>query len=254
MFSASIIIFAVVFACAFGGALLGMWIHQCLPDHHINDASKDTVKIGVGLIATMTALLLGLIISSANTSFKNMDTQVKEMAVNILTLDGTLARYGAETKQIRSDMRSLLGARIESLWPHQPTLANNTGSSTIEKGNLIITDIHNLKPQNDDQRWLKSHAEDLGESFLANRWFLLSSTHIAIPKPMIVILICWLTIIFISFGLFAPRNTTVILTLFVSAISVASSIFLVVEMEDPFNGLIKIQPDAFQYAYTHMNQ
>jgi hypothetical protein len=230
-----------------------MWARHCLPEHHINEASKDTVKIGVGLIATMTALLLGLIISSANTSFKGMDAQVKEMAVNILTLDTTLARYGAETKPIRADMHNLLGARIESLWPQQSILASNTGDSTIEKGDLIITDIHNLKPQNDDQRWLKSHAEELGESFLANRWFLLSSTHIAIPKPMIVILICWLTIIFISFGLFAPRNTTVILTLFVCAISVASSIFLVVEMEDPFNGLIKITPDAFQYAYTHMN-
>lgn len=254
MFSSSLAIFALVFFATFGGALLGLWLRKMLPTHHINDESKDTVKLGVGLVATSTALLLGLIISSANSSFKDIDAQVKQMATQLLTLDRTLARYGAEAAPIRQQLKELTGQRIEMVWPQGSSKFVMLNAAAAEKGENVITQIHHLLPQTEDQRWLKEQAINHGENILQSRWLAFSSANIVIPKPMVSILMFWLAIIFTSFGLFAPRNATVIATLFVCAFSVSTSMFLVVEMESPFSGLIRVSPEALVYAYSQMGQ
>jgi hypothetical protein len=231
-----------------------MWLCKILPEHHINSESKDTVKLGVGLVATATALLLGLVISSANSSFKDIDSQIKQLATTLLTLDRTLVRYGPESAGIRVELKDLLATRIAMIWPEHAVTPVLLNSSTAEKGEKVFGSLRHLSPQADDQRWLKEQAVTLGENLLQSRWLILSDAHIVVPKPLIAILIIWLTIIFTSFGLFAPRNLTVVATLFVCALSVSTSIFLVIEMENPFSGLIKVSPEALQYAYLQMNQ
>lgn len=249
----SISIFILVFVCTFGGALTGIWIRTRLPQQHISDESKDTVKLGIGLVATTTALLLGLVIASANSSFKDISTQLKQISTDVLTLDRALARYGSETDSIRQDLKTTLGERIKLIWPEESSQA-----AVLEpmsgKGESIVDRIYHLTPKNDEQRWFKAHALELGENLLGNRWLMLSGVSVFVPKPLIIVLIFWLTVIFMSFGLFAPRNATVITTLFVCAISVSTSVFLVVEMEQPFDGLIKVSPATLNYAYTHINQ
>jgi hypothetical protein len=88
------IIGMITLTCTFGGALLGMWLRKTLPGHHFDAESRDTVKVGVGLIATMTALVLGLVTASAKSSFDEVDTAVKQTAINILALDRLLAATG----------------------------------------------------------------------------------------------------------------------------------------------------------------
>ena len=107
----------IVFALTFGGALLGMWLRTLLPEHHLNAESKDTVKVGIGLIAMMTALVLGLVTASAKSSFDAVDSAVKQTAIEILVLDRTLARYGSETGEIRKRLQHAVGARIGMIWP-----------------------------------------------------------------------------------------------------------------------------------------
>ena len=107
----------IVFVCTFGGALVGNWLRTTLPEHHLNDESRDTVKLGTGLIATMTALVLGLVTASAKSSFDAVNTAVKNTAMDILTLDRLLARYGPETGEIRGALQHAVASRIDMIWP-----------------------------------------------------------------------------------------------------------------------------------------
>jgi hypothetical protein len=118
----------------------------------------------------------------------------------------------------------------------------------------IADAIRDLQPRDDRQRALQSHAADLAETMLQARWLVVAGTGTSVPLPFLLILLFWLTITFGSFGLFAPRNTLVVTALFVCALSVGSAVFLVLEMDGPFDGVIKVSPDPLRYAYTHLNQ
>ena len=247
----------IVFTCTFGGALIGMWLRTALPEHHLDAGSKDTVKVGVGLIATMTALVLGLVTASAKSSFDAVDTAVKQTSINILALDRVLARYGPETGEIRKGLKQTIGARIDMIWPQgsskRAELDPMHSGAGLEAERLADA-IRGLKPHDDSQRALQSRALDLIEALLQARWLVVADTEMSVPAPFLVILLFWLTITFASFGLFAPRNATVLAVLCVCALSVASAVFLVLEMDAPFNGLLKVSADPLRLALAHLNQ
>src|SRR5271156_1258708 len=100
----------VVFACVFGGALVGMLLRATLPAHHLNADSKDVVKLGMGLVATMSALVLGLLVASAKSSFDAQGAQLKQMSANVVLLDRVLAHYGPETKEARDALRATVAS------------------------------------------------------------------------------------------------------------------------------------------------
>jgi len=247
----------IVFVCTFGGALLGLWLHSVLPEHHINDASKETIKVGIALIATMTALVLGLVTASAKSSFDAVESGVRQTAIETLTFDRTLAQYGPETKTIRTGLKLALGTRLDMIWPQDSSAASNleplqmTGGASAE---ALTHAIRSLQPGNDTQRALQSEAVNQAEKLLQARWMVLASVSSSIPVYFLVILVFWLTITFTSFGLFAPRNATVVTVLFVCALSVASAIFLVLEMDGPFQGFLRASPEPLRVAYAHLNQ
>lgn len=252
----SIIVGGVVFAFSFAGALFGLWLRTVLPEHHLVDETKDTVKLGIGLIATMTALILGLVTASAKSSFDSIDAAVKQSAAQVLALDRLLARYGPETGEIRQGLKQAIAARIDVVWPRDASVAQidptRTGLVAVNEG-LVDTELRTLKPRDDVQRMLLSRIIDASEVLLASQWG--SSTHsgASIPTPFLVILLFWLTITFTSFGLFAPRNALVITVLFVCAISVASAVFLVLELDGPFDGIIKVSSEPMLFAQRHLN-
>lgn len=93
----SLAIGLIVFFCVFGGALVGLFLHSALPEHHLGGESKDAVKVGIGLIATMTALVLGLLVSTAKASYDAKHNELTQMAADTLLLDRVLASYGPET-------------------------------------------------------------------------------------------------------------------------------------------------------------
>ena len=247
----------IVVACTFGGALLGMWLRTVVPDHHLDAESRDVVKVGIGLVATMTALVLGLVTASAKSAFDAMDAAVKTTAVEVLTLDRVLARYGPETGVIRQGLQRAVGARVDMIWPQGASkpanldpMRSGTGSETEGLGHAIRA----LTPRDDAQRALQARAMDLTEALLQARWLVLAGTEASVPVPFLVILVFWLTITFASFGLFAPRHATVLAVLFVCALSVGSAVFLVLEMDTPFDGVLKISAEPLRYAYAHLNQ
>src|SRR5215510_4327260 len=113
----SLEIAGIAFVCIFGGALLGMFCRSVLPEHHLNSDSKDVVKVGMGLIATMAALVLGLLTGSAKSAFDTQDAELKQMAANVILLDRALAHYGPETTTIRTQIRSLVAYKLAATWP-----------------------------------------------------------------------------------------------------------------------------------------
>ena len=188
-----ILIAAVVLAFTFGGALLGLWIRTKLPEHHVIDATKDTVKLGIGMVATMTALVLGLVTASAKNSFDSVDSAVKHTAIDLLTLDRLLARYGPEAAPTRSALKTAVGGKIEQLWPtdasKSPQVDPAPSGVALES---LVDSMRTLTPQNDAQRRLQSRALDLGESLLTTRWLAVADQTTSIPFAFLVILLFWL--------------------------------------------------------------
>jgi len=251
------IIAIIVFTCTFGGALLGMRLRRTLPGHHFDADSKDTVKVGIGLIATMTALLLGLVTASAKSSFDAADSAVKKTAIDVLTLDRLLARYGSETGDIRKGLQRAIGARTDQIWPQGDSKRADLDpirSGAASQAEVLPDAIRALKPRDDSQRALHSRAMDLAEQLLQERWLVLAGTQTSIPLPFLVILLFWLTFTFASFGLFAPRSAMVLWVLFLCALSVGGAVFLILEMDTPFEGLLRISADPWRYALAHLNQ
>ena len=242
----------IVFTSTFGAAMLATRLHTLLPKHYFDNESRDTVKVGIGLIATMTALVLGLVTASAKSSFDNVNTAVKAFATQILALDRTLARYGSETGGIRKDLQRMIGTRIDMVWPQDSS--KPTSLDPLSGGEEIARAIRNLNPADDSQRALQARALDLAETLLQSRWIVTTSIGASVPLPFLVVLLFWLTITFASFGLFAPRNAMVVGVLFVCALSVASALFLVLEMDEPFEGLLKVSGDPLRSAYARLNQ
>ena len=241
----------IAFACVFGGALLGMFLRGVLPEHHLSPDSKDVVKLGMGLLGTMAALVLGLLIASAKGSFDTQNTEVKQASANIVLLDRALAQYGPETKDARDMIRRSVAFRLAVTWPEDGSAPERFDTPettpTLER---IETKIRDLSPQNDGQGWLQSRALQMASDVQQTRWLLFGGAGDAIPMPFLVVLVCWISVIFVSFGLFAPPNGTVVAVLLVCALSIAASIFLIVEMGRPFEGFLKISSAPLQYTLS----
>jgi len=247
----SLIVGSIVFICAFGGALLGMFLRLVLPDHHLSAESKDAVKVGVGLIATMAALVLGLLVATAKASFDTKTSELTEMSADTVMLDRMLAHYGPETRIIREQLRRAGAHALETLWPPngQTPQLEPTGGAEV-----LYDAIEALSPKNDAQRAIQSQAAGLTIGIGKTRWLLFEQSGSSISTPFLIVLIFWLTIIFMSIGLFAPHNTTVIATLLVCALSVSGAIFMIIELDQPFEGLIRISSTPVKNALAHLGQ
>lgn len=245
----------LVLASVFGSALVGMWLQRVLPTNHLGAESKDLFKLVMGLVATLAALVLSLLISSAKGTFDVQDNYVKQGAANIILLDRTLAQYGPETKPIRDAIRELVSARVQRTWPDDgsaPKDPETPGVTPLIEG--IEDGIRSLTPQNDRQRILQAHALQAGGEVIRDRWLLLGDAGAAIQMPLIVVLVFWLAALFVGFGLFAPPNVTVVAALLVAAMAVAGSVFLISELNDPFQGLLRISGVPMRYALAHIGQ
>lgn len=244
----------VVFACVFGGALLGMFLRNFLPEHHLNADSKDVVKLGMALIATMSALLLGLLIASAKGSYDAQSGEVTQISANIIQLDRILARYGPETKGVRDVLRRTV-LSLDRNWSEGTSRSEKLDSAETRAGGASFYEkIQELAPRNDFQRSLQGQALQIALDLGRARSLLLEQAGSSIPTPFLVVIVFWLAVIFTSFGLFAPYNATVIATLFVCALSVSGAIFLILELDSPFAGLMQISDIPLRNAIAHLGQ
>ncbi|MBK9062748.1 MAG: DUF4239 domain-containing protein [Acidobacteria bacterium] len=222
--------------------MAGRRLRRVLPLDHQGAETRDTIKLAAGLVATMTALLMGLLVSSAKTSYDASRGQVIQMAARVAYLDRLLAEYGPEAVEVRSRIRAMNERAVRRIWPEEK-------DSRIElapernAGNEVFSAVLRLAPQNDTQRILKEQAvavlADLGQS----RELLLFQSIPSISTLLLTVVVTWLVLIFVSFSLIAPDNTTAALSLAISAVSVSGAIFLLLELDQPFSGLMKISSE-----------
>ncbi|MBP1684120.1 MAG: hypothetical protein H6Q33_263 [Deltaproteobacteria bacterium] len=248
----------ISFACVFGGALLGMFGRDALPGHHLSADSKDVVKLGVGLIGTMAALVIGLLIASAKGSFDTVNDQLKQLATKVILLDRALARYGPETADSRELLRRSVALKVDQVWPRegaQPAQVDILAKAAGPADEIAERQIRALVPQTDTQRALQSEALGIVTDVAQTRWMLFGEVgERSIPVPFLVVLVLWLVVIFASFGLFAPRNATVVAVLVLCALSASGAIFLILEMDRPFEGLMKVSDVPLRYALSQLGR
>ena len=246
-----ILIAAVLFACLVGAALLGRCVHRYLPEHHLSADSRDSVKLAMGLLATMTALVLGLLVSSAKDGYDTKRSVVIQMAAKVAFLDRVLALYGPETAEARGDLRAAVADSVRRIWPTDkggfPKFAPNQ-----QMGDTLYVSIQRLSPKDDSQRALKAQVATLMVDLGQLRSLLIAQSIPSISIPMLIILVSWLVVIFFGFSLVAPPNATTMLALVASAFSVACAIFLILELDHPFGGLIHIPSEPLMNLLTHL--
>jgi Protein of unknown function (DUF4239) len=239
----------IVFVCVFGGALLGMYLRTRLSQHHLSSESKDLVRLGVGLIGTMSALVLGLLVASAKGSYDTQRSELIQMSSKIVVLDRVLAHYGPETKEARDLLRLTVTGMLEQFWPGSvPRRVERKLPGTGGPGESFFDKVQALAPQNDAQRSLQTQAVSLAMDMGQTRWLMFEQAESSISMPLLLVVVFWLTIIFMSFGLFAQPHALAIGVLFISAISVSAAIFLILELDQPFGGLIQISSAPLRNA------
>jgi len=243
----SLALSCLIFALTLCGIGVGTLLRRALPEHHLSKDSQDAIRLGVGLIATIAALVLGLLIAAAKSSFDTQNNQVKQITADIILLDGLLAQYGPEARPIREQLRSIIGPFADRLWREKK--ANATGSFEFSAaGEKAYLEIQNLSPQNDLQRSLQARAAQISTDLAQTRLLLFVESDNLVPAQFIAILVFWLVIIFASFSLFSELNVTVFTVLSLFALSASCALFLILELGQPFTGLTTISSTPLRNA------
>ena len=242
-------VFLIAFAFIFGGALIGVGLRKALSEHHLAEDTKDVVRLGTGLIGTIAALVLGLLIGSASSSYQAQSGNVHRMTADIILLDTLLAQYGSEAQPARELMRNAVGLMVERVWRENSSAsAAQAPFHVTAAGEEAFAKIQQLAPQSESQRLLKSRAVELSIDVAQTRLLLLEQAGSSIPAPFLAILIFWLSMIFASFGLFSRLNAVAAAALFVFALSASAALFLIVELGEPFSGLMQISSTSLRNA------
>ncbi|MGE5208070.1 MAG: hypothetical protein ACM3KL_01940 [Alphaproteobacteria bacterium] len=241
----------IVFGCLIAAVLVGRAIRSLLPDEHVTSDSRDAIKLAMGLVATMSALVLGLLVSSAKGAYDTERSEVIQIAAKVAFLDRVLAAYGPEAANARALLRQSVEQGIRQMWPEEKSRPANRAPN-VQAGNLMYATIHSLSPRNDTQAALKTQAASLAVDLAEVRSLLAAQSVPSISKPMLIVLVSWLVIIFLGFSVLAPPNGTAILALTVSSLAVSGAIFLILELDEPFGGVIGISSEPMLDALRQL--
>jgi hypothetical protein len=244
----SISISALIITILFGSAMVTMFVARFLPDHHLSLETKSVVSVSVAVVGTLSALVVGLLISTANSSFTAKGQEIADISADVISLDRLMQRYGPEAQDGRVLLRHYTAAKLQDLFPensNQPPDLENIATVTMleELQNKILTFI----PANDRQTWLKAQSLQLTAAIMAARWQL-AQGNTSTPKLLLLLVLLWFVIIFASFGLFAPRNVTAIVAILLCSFGVGSAIRIITELQEPFGGLIRVSSTPLTYA------
>ena len=209
------------------------------------------VTMSIAVIGTLSALVLGLMITSANSSFSACAAEVRELSLQLIRMDRNLRRYGPEADDARAKVREWRIAKTQQLFPEkgQTPLSSETTIVMLEN---VQDDLLTLTPKGERQTYLRPLCVTLSSTLIQARWSLEQRRGHSIPGPFLVLLILWLAIVFASFGLFAPANRTVLVTLFLCAVAVSGGIVLIEELDNPLPGFVKVPPDSMRKALVEI--
>jgi hypothetical protein len=176
------------------------------------------------------------------------------MTATVILLDDLLTQYGPEAISLRKLLRQSIPPLADRIWHEQtsPTEKPARFESSVEAW-AFYSELERLTPNNDTQRSLQSRAITAFTEGAQMRLQLFTQAGSSIPTPFLVIVVFWLSAIFVSATLFARTNIIVTISLFVCALSFSSAIFLVLELDDPFTGLMGISSSILRSALLPLN-
>jgi hypothetical protein len=233
---------AIAAACLLAAVGTGMWLRRFLPEHHLSPDSRDTVKLAMGLVATMSALLLGLLVNSAKTSYDTTQTQVNQKASRFGLLDRVLGIYGSQAAAVRGQLNALIEESTRRLWPEDAHVPAGWKPQP-EIGNAFYVALLRMEARDDTERTLKAQAVSLTLEIGQLHSLMLAQSTRSLSKPMLVVVVLWLVTIFLGFSLIAPPNATANFALIALALCAAGAIFLILELNHPFAGLMRISSE-----------
>jgi hypothetical protein len=239
----------IICALLIGGALVGALLRRVLPEHHLDTHAKDVVRLGCALIATIAGLVLGLLINSAKTNFDTQRDEIRQMTANIILLDHLLEQFGAEARPARGLLRDAATAMIDRIWNDGTVKpAHNAPFTSTAVGVAADRAIRSLSPTTEAQRVYQSQAIQTVNAILQARLILYEQSSGRMPTPFLAVLVFWLFILFVSFSLFSPLSPAALAALVVIALSASGAIFLILEMYQPFSGLMQIDSEPLRRA------
>jgi hypothetical protein len=243
------------FGCTFGAALLAILIRGRLPGHHLEGDSKDVVKLVMGLVATLTALVLGLLISSSYSAYNAQASELQQLSVHIYQLDRILAHFGADGVEERQLLRRIVAADIARIWPTEGVAgAKYAPLAAQQEAEGLFDSIASLSPKTDLQRLAQSRSVQLLTSIGETQRLLVEQGQESLSWPFLLVLISWLMVLFFGFGICARANLTVVVALFAGSASVAAAIVLILQMNQPYGGWMRLSSAPLREALAQMGR
>src|SRR5262245_59073462 len=251
----SLAIACVMFGCVLVSTLAAMMIARRLPEHHLSNETRDVVKLGLGVIGTLTALVLGLLVAATKGTYDAQSGTLKELAAQFAVVDRVLARYGPEAEEARNRLRALTQAALDQVWSHDVAATINfSGGQSRQPAEAFFDAVTALEARTDSQRLLKSRAQELTLGLGQLRQRLVVNSERTIPAPLLLMLGLWQMVLFAGFGLLAPRNSTTIAVLVVCMLSVSGAVFLVLELDWPFEGMVRVSDAPLRSVISHLGE
>lgn len=245
----SLLVSAVVFA----GGLAGLFLNRLLPQDHLTTDTQDVVRLGIGMLSVLASLVLGLLIATAKTSYDSTEHAIRSYAAELALLNETLRDYGGEASVSRDVLRSYTERLLEDGWPkngaRQAALDDEKADQLLER---VRDTIRAMKPVDTAQRSLQNQAIDINLNLLRQRWLLIEQQGPNVQRTVVAILVSWVTVIFASFGLNAPRNSTVVSAFLLCSLAIGGAIFLILDMDHPLDGVMRISSLPIQNVLAAM--
>jgi hypothetical protein len=244
----------IALACVLGGAALGMYVRKRLPDDCQGADSKDVVRLVMGLVVTTVALALGLLVGSAKSFYDNQNAEMAQIAADYIMLDRILVFYGPEAADARGELRAVLARQLEGSKPSGQSKTYAEIRSGAEVGETLFDKIGRLSPKDDGQRYWKTQGLNIGIKLGEMRWLMYEQNAVPFPGLLLVMLVGWLVLLFVSFGVFAPRNPLVMAGMFASAMAVCGAILLILAMNRPRGLLIRVSDAPLRAAMEQLQR
>jgi len=246
----SVKVTVIAFLVICGGAALGFAVRRFLREHHVEPRTQDAVKVATGVVASMTALVLGLLVASAKGGFDTHAVEARTFAVNVVLLDRSMRLYQPPLAEERKALAGFARDMRDKLWNPNSTLAND---QLMHELDLVRNRFRNLDPQTPQDRSLQGRYMSLSDALVLAAEELLLQEPYSVPIHMIVVVDIWLAITFFAFALFAPFNLVSAVSLAVGAGAVALALFMIVEMDSPFQGFIVVSPATMDEAVQEIS-
>ncbi len=244
-----ILISLVVCAILIAGSLAGILLRRRVPEHHLDPSTKDVVRLGCALVATMSGLVLGLLTTSAKSTFDGERDEIRHLTSNVALLDWLLTRYGPEARQARVQLRESVAVMVERIWTDGTVHAAHLAPmQTSPEGERAYEAIRALAPKDELQKHYRDYALQAANTILQTRLTLYQQTDSGMPKLFLGVLLFWLFVLFASFSLFSPINATGFAALVLVALCISGAIFVILEMYQPFSGLVQIDDGLLRNA------